>query len=134
MAVGRALAGQVVRGGPERVVTGATTLALLGFALFWTIPAPALAVTGLLITGLGVALLYPLILAEALAAKPDDPIRASTRCALASGVAIATGPPLLGTLADLTDLRTAALVAPAFLIALLTRRLLRRRPRRSDAA
>jgi fucose permease len=134
MAVGRALAGPVVRLGPERVVTGATVLALLGFTLFWTVPAPPVAVTGLLITGLGVALLYPLILAEALATRPDDPVRASARCALASGVAIATGPPLLGTLADLTDLRAAALVAPAFLVALLTRRLLRTRPRRSDTA
>jgi fucose permease len=133
MAVGRALAGQAVRLGPERVVTGATVLALLGFALFWTVTASPLAVTGLLVTGLGVALLYPLILAEALATSPDDPVRASARCALASGVAIAIGPPLLGTLADRTDLRTAALVAPAFLALLLARRLLRTRPRRSDA-
>jgi fucose permease len=133
MAAGRALAGQAVRLGPERVVTCATVLALLGFTLFWTVAAPPLAVTGLLVTGLGVALLYPLILAEALATRPDDPVRASARCALASGVAIAIGPPLLGTLADRTDLRTAALVAPAFLALLLARRLLRTRPRRSDA-
>jgi hypothetical protein len=122
MAAARAASARIVRLGPERVVTGATALALLGFTLFWTVGAAPVAVAGLLVTGLGVALLYPLILAEALATRPDDPVRASTRCALGSGVAIATGPPLLGTLADLTDLRMAALVAPAFLIVLLVRR------------
>jgi fucose permease len=122
MAIGRAASGRVVRLGHDRVLIGAAVLALAGFALFWTVGTAAAAVGGLLVTGLGVALLYPLILAEALAAGPGDPVRASARCALGSGVAIATGPPLLGALADLTSLRIAALLAPVFLVVLLFRR------------
>ncbi|XVQ10216.1 MFS transporter [Spirillospora sp. CA-255316] len=122
MALGRAAAGRAVRLGHGRVLIGAPALATAGFAVFWTVPAPALALIGLLVTGLGVALLYPLILAEALEAWPGDPVRAAARCALASGVAIGTGPPLLGALADLTELRAAALLAPALLVVLLLRR------------
>ncbi|GAA3932192.1 hypothetical protein GCM10023085_11890 [Actinomadura viridis] len=122
MAAGRATTGRAVRLGQDRLLTGATAVAALGFAVFWTVPAPALAVGGLLLTGLGVALLYPLILAQALAAWPGRPAHAAARCALASGVAIGTGPPLLGALADLTDPRTAALLTLVLLLALLIRR------------
>jgi fucose permease len=118
----RAASARIVRLGHDRVLIGATVLGLAGFALFWTVGTAAVAVGGLFVTGLGVALLYPLILAEALAASPGDPVRASARSALGSGVAIATGPPLLGALADLTSLRIAALLAPVFLMVLLFRR------------
>ncbi|MFF5264730.1 MFS transporter [Actinomadura viridis] len=122
MAAGRATTGRAVRLGQDRLLTGATAVAALGFALFWAVPSPVPALGGLLLTGLGVALLYPLILAQALAAWPGRPAHAAARCALASGVAIGTGPPLLGALADLTDLRTAALLTLVLLLALLIRR------------
>ncbi|MFC5748968.1 MFS transporter [Actinomadura rugatobispora] len=124
MALGRAAAGRAVRLGRDRLLAGAPAVAAAGFAVFWTVPAPAAALAGLLVTGLGVALLYPLILAQALEAWPGQPVRAAARCALASGVAIGTGPPLLGALADLAGLRAAALLAPALLLVLLLRRVL----------
>lgn len=122
MAAGRAAAGPAVRHGgrPDRLLALAALVGMTGFAVLWTAPAP-LAVVGLLVTGLGVALLYPVILGQALAAWPEQPIRAAARCALASGVAIGTAPLVLGTLADLTTLRAAVFVAPALLLILLAR-------------
>ncbi|TYB46210.1 MFS transporter [Actinomadura chibensis] len=122
MAAGRSAAGPLVRaaGRPDRLLAGAALLGVAGFAVLWASPAP-LAVGGLLVVGLGVALLYPVILGQALGAWPDQPVRAAARCALASGVAIGAAPLLLGTLADLTTLRAAVFVAPALLAVLLLR-------------
>ncbi|TDB92061.1 MFS transporter [Actinomadura sp. 7K534] len=122
MAVGRVAAGPIVRaaGGADRLVVAAAAVGVAGFAVLWAAPA-SVAVAGLLVTGLGVALLYPVILARALAAWPAQPVRAAARCALASGVAIGIAPLALGTLADLTTLRAAVFVAPALLLILLVR-------------
>ncbi|WP_141578421.1 sugar MFS transporter [Actinomadura sp. WMMA1423] len=122
MAAGRAVAGPVVRRGgrPDRLLALAAGVGLGGFALLWTSPAPV-AVAGLVVTGLGVALLYPVILGQALAARPSEPVRAAARCALASGVAVGVAPLVLGALADLTTLRAAVFVAPVLLLVLLAR-------------
>ncbi|URM98845.1 MFS transporter [Actinomadura madurae] len=122
MAVGRAVAGPAVRfgGRPDRLLAFAALVGIGGFAILWTSPAPV-AVAGLLVTGLGVALLYPVILGQALAAWASQPVRAAARCALASGVAIGVAPLVLGTLADFTTLRAAVFVAPALLVVLLVR-------------
>ncbi|GAA1871456.1 MFS transporter [Actinomadura bangladeshensis] len=132
MAVGRAAAGPAVRRGGrlDRLLAMAALLGLAGFAVLWTSPAP-LAVAGLLVAGLGVALLYPVILGQALGAWPEQPVRAAARCALASGVAIGVAPLVLGTLADLTTLRAAVFVAPALLLVLLARCVRRLSPARS---
>jgi fucose permease len=122
MAAGRAVAGPAVRlgGRPDRLLALAALVGVAGFAVLWASPAPV-AVAGLMVTGLGVALLYPVILGQALAAWASQPVRAAARCALASGVAIGVAPLVLGTLADLTTLRAAVLVAPALLAVLLAR-------------
>ena len=122
MAAARALSGPVLRaaGGTDRLLPASAAVGAAGFAVLWAAPAP-LAVAGLLVAGLGVALLYPVILGRALAAWPAQPVRAAARCALASGVAIGVAPLVLGTLADLTTLRAAVLVAPALLLVLLVR-------------
>ncbi|MFC6885549.1 MULTISPECIES: MFS transporter [Actinomadura] len=126
MAAGRAMVGPAVRyaGTPRRLLACAASLALAGFAAFWAAP-PAPAVAGLGAVGLGVALLYPVVLAEALAAWPERPARAAARCALASGTAVGVPPLALGALADLAGLRAAYLIAP-FLLTLFLVRALRR--------
>ncbi|MFI0373383.1 MFS transporter [Actinomadura sp. 1N219] len=122
MAAGRAVSAPMVRaaGRPDRLLAVAALIGVTGFTVLWTAPAP-FAVAGLLVVGLGVALLYPVILGQALAAWPSQPVRAAARCALASGVAIGVAPLVLGTLADLTTLRAAVLVAPFLLFVLLIR-------------
>jgi fucose permease len=123
MAAGRATAAPATRllPAPARLLGAAAAVAAAGFAVFWTVDHALVSAAGLLLAGLGVALLYPVALADALAAWPADPDRAAARCALASGVAIGGAPLLLGALADAVGLRAAFLLAPALLLAVLAR-------------
>ena len=125
MAVGRTVSSPVLRRlrTDRNALIAACATALLGFALFWAGTAPAVAVTGLLVTGLGIALLYPIAIARAIAIRPASPDWASSRCALASGLAIGGAPLLLAQLAQHLELRVAYLLAPALLVAILVRSL-----------
>lgn len=136
MATGRALVGPATRlvAEPMHLLAVAATTALLGFGLFWSAAGGVLMVFGLFTTGFGVALLYPVALARALAAWPGAPDRAAARCALASGVAVGAAPLLLGAWADAVGLRVAYLLAPAALAALITHCVIRLvRPARPTA-
>jgi hypothetical protein len=123
MATGRAVSATALRLVPvaARLVAMVAGVALAGFALLWAVSDPAVAAAGLFLAGLGIALLYPVSLAEALAAWPANPTRAAARCALASGIAIGAAPLLLGALADLAGLRVALLLVPVLLGAIMTR-------------
>jgi len=103
------------------VTSASAAVALAGFAVFWTAPGIALAAAGLVVMGTGVALLYPLSLARVVAAWPDRPDGAAARAGLASGVAIGVSPLVLAALADLVGLRTAYVLVPCILVALIVR-------------
>jgi MFS family permease len=123
MATGRAASAAALRLLPvaARLIALVGGVAVAGFALLWAVSDPFVAAAGLFLAGLGIALLYPVSLAEALAAWPANPTRAAARCALASGVAIGAAPLLLGALADLVGLRAALLLVPALLGAIVVR-------------
>lgn len=107
MLVGRWLSSRVVmRFTAPRVLNVSLLLAAMGYLLYWQAPMPAAGLTGLFVCGLGVAGLYPLILAQALSTTTDSDA-ASARATLASGTAILLLPLLLGRLADSLGLRTA---------------------------
>jgi hypothetical protein len=132
MATGRAASAAALRLVPVAagLVALVASVATAGFALLWAVKDPTVAAGGLFLAGLGIALLYPVSLAEALAAWPANPSRAAARCALASGIAIGAAPLLLGALADLAGLRAALLLVPALLgtiVARCTARLARAR-------
>jgi predicted MFS family arabinose efflux permease len=130
MAGGRALAAPVTRWLPaaRAVLLAGSSLATAGFAVFWAAPTLALASVGLLVAGLGVALLYPATVSRAVAAWPHAPDRAAARAALASGLAIGGAPYLLARLADATGLRPAYLLVPALLLGLTVHTATDRRP------
>jgi fucose permease len=99
-------------------------LAAGGFLLFWAAPAlgPGAALVGalgLFLCGLGVAGLYPLILALAMASAGARLAQAGARAALASGMAILLLPLLMGRLADETGIQAAYAVVLALLLAVL---------------
>ncbi|MGI5226554.1 MFS transporter [Actinoallomurus sp. CA-142502] len=125
MATGRSLAVPVTRRLPRArpLMLVCVAVAAAGFAVFWTAPDLLLAGAGLLVTGLGVALLYPTTVSRTVAAWPHAPDRAAARAALASGVAIGGAPFVLAHLADLIGLRIAYLVVPLLLAALVARTL-----------
>jgi MFS family permease len=123
MAIARAWSARIIRRIPDQrvLVLACAAAALAGFALFWAAPTLALAATGLLLTGLGVALLYPTTVSRVIAAWPQAPDRASARAALGSGLAIGIAPLLLAQLSDRIGLRTAFLIVPALLLVLAVR-------------
>ena len=78
-------------------------------------PILALAIAGLFLIGLGVALLYPLALDLAVSAAGEQSDAASARTMIAVGLAILIMPAALGGLADAIGLRRALLVLPALM-------------------
>ncbi len=92
---------------PLRLLFASLLVAGAGFLLYWLAPAAWLNVLGLFVTGLGVANLFPLTTAQAIAVAPGQSETASARFALASGSAVLLLPLLLGWSADLLGIRLA---------------------------
>jgi fucose permease len=100
----------------------------LGFSLFWLSWLLPLKLSGLVLTGLGIANLYPLILSAALSETPAQANAASGRFAFGIGVAIFAAPLLLGRMADTLGIQRAygvvlGLLIGAFVLTLLVHRL-----------
>jgi MFS family permease len=117
MFLGRVIGGRIALRVPAAtLLLGAFGLSLSGFVVFWASSAPVLAVAGLVILGLGNAMHYPLGIAMALAAAPDQPDRASAYTAYSVGLGFGVAPVALGTVADLVrDPRIAFLLLPVFI-------------------
>ncbi|MEN6530188.1 MAG: MFS transporter, partial [Anaerolineaceae bacterium] len=81
-----------------------------GFGLFWTGLTPELGLIGLTLMGLGVANLYPTILALMMHSAGELKGLAGARATLASGTAIFSLPMILGSLADQTGIKQAFLI------------------------
>lgn len=117
-----------------RVIGGALLTAGVGFALFWLTRTAWVGLAGLLVTGLGVAPLYPLILSLAMGASQGNTNAASARTTLASGSAITVLPLVLGRLADAVGIHSAYGVVPVLLVGTLAIVLLAARKARAPAA
>jgi fucose permease len=106
----------------------ALLLTLLGFPLFWLGPQAWINVSGLFVAGIGIANLFPLIMAVALTLAPQQVNQASSRITLGSGSAIFAAPLVLGWLADQMSLQKAyGIVVALLVIAVLTVWVLRKR-------
>jgi fucose permease len=117
MIVGRILGSQLVhRFATQIVVTVSIITAAVGFLLFWSEENSILALSGLFLTGLGVANLYPLILSLAINAADGKSVQAGARATLASGTAILALPLALGRLADAVGIRPAYTIVIFLLI------------------
>ena len=119
MIVGRLVGSRLLHNSsPRRVVLVSLLLGMLGFALYWSAAGAWLALSGLALTGLGVASLYPSILSLAIGSAPENEEQAGARTTLASGAAILLLPLLLGRLADITGLKDAFLVVAGLFVVL----------------
>jgi fucose permease len=118
MAIARGMSSTIIRRVPDQkaLMLACTAVAAAGFVLFWAAPSLSLAAAGLLVAGLGVALLYPTTITRLIAAWPSMPDRAAARAALGSGIAIGGAPFLLAQLSDSFGLRTAFLIVPVLLL------------------
>ena len=88
-------------------------LALAGSLMPWASTSFELSLAGFLIGGLGLAFLFPIGAALALATAPLQSHLASGRLVLATGLAILAAPLILGVVADLTGVLVAWLLIPA---------------------
>jgi fucose permease len=117
MIVGRILGSRLVQRFSTRVViTVSIVIAGIGFLLFWRTENTLIGLSGLFLTGLGVANLYPLILSLAISAADGNTVQAGARATLASGTAILALPLVLGRLADAFGIRSAYGVVVLLLI------------------
>jgi MFS family permease len=89
------------------IIVSALATAAAGFVVLWTAHSLAFAVTGLFITGFGLANLYPLSLALALATVPEQVEIATARTQLLVGIAVVSAPFALAALADRVGIRSA---------------------------
>ena len=127
MIMGRMAGSRLVRRFSTRsVVSISILIAVLGFLLFWRTETVFLGLSGLFLTGLGVANLYPLLLSLAIGAAHGNTDQAGARATLASGTAILALPLALGRFADAVGIRMAfgvvlVLLISVFLISLFSR-------------
>jgi predicted MFS family arabinose efflux permease len=116
IAVGRLAGGRLaLRAAPDVLLLGALGVAAGGFLLFWATELPVVAVAGLVVTGLGVALLYPMAIVLAMAASGGRPDLAIGRAGLGVALAIGAAPFALGAVADALGTRRAFLIVPGLL-------------------
>jgi len=136
MIVGRLLGSRLVqRFSMRAVVMVSIVIAGVGFLLFWRAQSPWIGLSGLFLTGLGIANLYPLILALAINAAGENTVQAGARATLASGTAILALPLLLGRLADAVGIRLAYGIVLVILIGIFViTQVARRNSRSSDSA
>lgn len=124
--IGRLAGSRLVqRFSTRSVVIVSILIAAVGFLLFWMTGTVVLSLTGLFLTGLGVASLYPLLLALAMGVARNNTVLAGARATLASGTAILALPLVLGRVADMVGIQLAygvvgILLIGIFLIVLFT--------------
>ena len=124
MFTGRLVMGYGLAAGRAPRPTAWVALAVVGVGglVAWVTTSPVVAAAGLFVAGLGVAGLYPLGVAAALATAPGRLALAGNRLTVASGLAILVAPLALGAIADVTGVVAGwglviALVAAAVVLA-----------------
>jgi predicted MFS family arabinose efflux permease len=117
MCVGRVVGGRLaLRFAVDALLYSALAVSAIGFAAFWLTTWAPLAAAGLFVSGLGIALLYPLGLSRAIALSEGQPDLAAARVGLGAALASGGGPFVLGALADQIGIHGAFLVVPALLV------------------
>lgn len=135
MGMVRAFGARLVVGRPRGpVFRRAAVLAVTAFVLYRASDLVPVALLGLVLVGCGIGLLYPVSLAGAMATAPGMEAQASTRSALASGLAIGSGPLAFGALADLSGTAVASWVVVGLLAAGIATTVVSHRGGLADAA
>jgi fucose permease len=118
LAIGRVVGSQVVaRFDSEIVLSNSFALSVVGFAIAWVSTVPAIMLTGLLVTGLGMGLQSPLGIERAVRASGAQVDRAAGLTSVAAGAASGIAPFALGALADAVGVHTAFLIVPVLGVA-----------------
>lgn len=100
---------------PARLLALALVVAGAGFAVLWPATAPAQALAGLVLLGVGLGNLFPMGLSVAVALAPGRAAPASGRAVVMTSFAVLLAPLTVGALADATSLAAALAVVPVML-------------------
>ena len=116
MATGRLCGDMVVRRiGPVLSVRGCGALGTVGCVLVAISPAPAAALVGFILIGLGVSVVVPLVFAAAGRSGPSPAIGVAGVATVSYGAGMAA-PSVMGGVADISSLRIAFAVAALFAV------------------
>jgi fucose permease len=117
MVLGRFLGGRLARTiSPMSLLYGTTAVGLVGtLVLVGSSTIPGI-VVGLFLGGLGISLLFPMLLALAIGTASDRSDIAAARIAIAAGGSVIVAPLTLGVLADQIGIRSAFSLAPGLLV------------------
>jgi fucose permease len=114
--LGRVLGSRLARRHhPARLLAVALVVTVVGFGVFWPSTAPAQAVVGLGLLGIGLGNLFPMALSLAVSVAPGRAGPASGRAVTMTSLAVLLAPLTVGALADATSLKSALGVVPVML-------------------
>jgi predicted MFS family arabinose efflux permease len=117
MAIGRALASRLTRlAGVDALLGGTILVAATGWLVMWLATDVRVAAVGLLITGLGLALQFPLSISRLMAVSSGRLDAATGWASLGAGLASGVAPFVLGALADAVGPHTGFLLVPGLLV------------------
>jgi MFS family permease len=117
MLVGRIAGSRLTRNYDiHRLLPLAAVTSVFGFSLYWLGTYPPVNITGLFITGLGIANFYPLTLSAAIGVASDRAASATSRMSLGTGSAILIAPLVLGCIADRVSMFAAYGLVAALLV------------------
>ncbi|CAB4956646.1 MAG: MFS transporter [Actinobacteria bacterium] len=116
MFIGRSFGSRLaLRFNTESILKGSIVLALFGFAFAWGFTEWPIVILGMLITGIGIGVHWPLGLARAVRSSGGLTDHAAAAASVAGSIAIALAPFGLGALSDVIGFHEAFLLVPAFL-------------------
>lgn len=135
MVIGRLAGSRIARSlSPFSLLLGSTAVGLGGVILFWAADSLPLIVGGLFVSGLGISMLFPMLLSLAIGIAPDQVDTAAARIAIAAGGSVIVAPLTLGALADQVGIRGAFLIVPGLLVLVVVLAILGRRMEAAQGA
>ncbi|HEY0117439.1 MAG TPA: MFS transporter [Cellulomonas sp.] len=99
---------------PAYLLAGGFLLNVVGWAVVWTTTSTGVALAGLVLSGLGLGVQYPLSIALLLAASPGHSDRAQGDATMYGALSVGVAPFLLGWLSDHVGMHTAFVAVPVF--------------------
>ena len=100
----------------DLILKWSVVISVAGFAIAWAVPVGWVILTGLLVTGIGIGVHWPLGVARAVRASDGLTDRATAASSVAGAVAIAIAPFAMGFLSDAIGFHAAFLLVPVFLV------------------
>ncbi|MGV1003821.1 MAG: MFS transporter [Candidatus Nanopelagicales bacterium] len=97
---------------PHQLLVGGFALSVAGFFVFWSSRIILQAGAGLLLLGLGISVLFPLLLDRAVGYRPAHKDKALAMCVAFAGTAIGSAPYVLGEIGERTGTSAAFLIVP----------------------